>query len=237
MASPGQDSVTYRADGPVAVIGLDDGKANALSPDVVAALSAAVARARDEVGAVVLHGRPGRLSAGFDLSVMTSGPEPMRALVGAGAELLLDLFTCPIPVVIAGTGHALAAGALLLLVADTRVGADIDAKIGLNEVAIGLTLPIFGVEFARYRLAPAHFEAAAVHARIYDPSGAVEAGYLDRLAPEDRVIDEARAEAARLADLPSDAFRHTKKRARSAVADLIRESLARDMAGFQPPSP
>src|SRR5438105_13642725 len=126
-------SVSLERDGAVAVISIDDGKANALSPDVLSALSEAFDKAEaDGASAVLLQGRPGRFSAGFDLSIMTSGVEPMRALVTQGAELLLRVFTYPVPVVAACTGHALAAGALLLLVSDVRVGAEGEFKIGLN---------------------------------------------------------------------------------------------------------
>src|SRR5262245_14784593 len=94
--------------GDVLVVSIDDGKANALSPDLVAALRSVVGEAPDDgVIALVLHGRPGRMSAGFDLSVMTGGVDGMRDLVTAGAELLLDIFTSRVPVVVGCTGHAL----------------------------------------------------------------------------------------------------------------------------------
>src|SRR3954471_11940875 len=141
-------TVSFARDAAVAVITVDDGKANAYSPDVLRAISEAFDQAEtDGASAVLLQGRPGRFSAGFDLSIMTSGVEPMRALVTQGAELLLRIFTFPAPVVTACTGHALAAGALVLLVSDVRVGAEGKYKIGLNEVAIGMGLPIFAVEF------------------------------------------------------------------------------------------
>src|SRR5437879_12594231 len=105
-------SVSFERDGAVGVISVDDGKANAYSPDVLCAISESFDKAEaDGVSAVLLQGRPGRFSAGFDLSIMTSGVEPMRALVTQGAELLLRIFTYPAPVIAACTGHALAAGA------------------------------------------------------------------------------------------------------------------------------
>ena len=225
-------ALTTTADGPVAVLAMDDGKANALGPDLVAALGAALDRAEAEAGAVVLAGRPGRFSGGFDLAVMREGGEPTRSLVRDGAELLLRLFESPLPVVAACTGSAVAAGALLLLAADVRVGADVDARIGLNEVAIGLALPVFGVELAAARLSPRHLTAATVLGRLFDAPGAVEAGYLDRLAPADAVVDEAVAEARRLAELPRGALARTKASVRGAVADRIRASLAGDLAAI-----
>src|SRR4051812_26618787 len=154
-------TVSLKQDGSVAVIGLDDGKANAITLDVLAGIDDGLTKARDSgASAVLITGRAGRFSAGFDLGVMTSGEDQMRALVSDGAELLMRLFTHPMPVVCACTGHALAMGSLLLLAADVRIGAAGDFKLGLNEVAIGMGLPVFAIELARYRLTAAGFNAA-----------------------------------------------------------------------------
>src|SRR5713101_2236105 len=133
--------VRYRLEEKVAVIEMDDGKVNAISHSVIEALD----RAEREAKAIVLSGRAGRFSGGFDLGVMRGGAEQARALVGKGAELALRLYGFSLPVVIACTGHAIAMGAVLLLSGDTRLGAEGDFKIGLNEVSIGLALPPFAM--------------------------------------------------------------------------------------------
>jgi enoyl-CoA hydratase len=219
----------------IAVVRLDDGKVNALSPAVVAELGAALERAEREAGAFLVLGREGVLSAGFDLKTMRAGPDEARSLVGAGAELFLRLLDSPLPVVVACPGHALAAGALLLLAADFRVGASGDARLGLNEVAIGLTLPLFATEIARLRIDPRFFPRAAIQAEIFAPPGALEAGFLDRVVPGAELEAAARAEAARLAALPQPAFRHTKRRGFGATVAAIRASLAGDVAKLTAP--
>ena len=226
-------TVSFERDGSVGVISVDDGKANAYSPDVLSAISESFDKAQaDGVGAVLLQGRPGRFSAGFDLSIMTSGVEGMRALVTQGAEVLLRIFTHPVPVITACTGHALAAGALVLLVSDVRVGAEGDFKIGLNEVAIGMGLPIFAVEFARYRMPPSAFDSALL-GEVFGPADAVRAGYLDRTSAN--VVDDAMATAQRLSALRKGAVALTKDHARTAIAQRIRDTLAGDMASLSGP--
>ena len=226
-------SVSFERDGSVGVISVDDGKANAYSPDVLSAISESFDKAQaDGVGAVLLQGRPGRFSAGFDLSIMTSGVDGMRALVTQGAEVLLRIFTYPVPVITACTGHALAAGALVLLVSDVRVGAEGDFKIGLNEVAIGMGLPIFAVEFARYRMPPSAFDSALL-GEVFTPADAVRAGYLDRTSAN--VVDDAMATAQRLSALRKGAVALTKEHARAAIAQQIRDTLAGDMASLSGP--
>jgi enoyl-CoA hydratase len=200
---------------------------------MIEAIGKALDRAESEAGAVAILGRPGRFSAGFDLSVMGSGLEAAGAMVNAGAELLLRLYEFPRPTVVGVTGHALAAGALVLAAADTRIVARGDFKIGLNEVAIGMTLPVFGTELARDRLSKRHFTASVVQARLYHPEGAVDAGWADRVVEPDALAGEVRTTAATLAELPRGAYAGTKRRARRAVVAHIREALAADLAAMK----
>ncbi|MDX2166537.1 MAG: crotonase/enoyl-CoA hydratase family protein [Deltaproteobacteria bacterium] len=230
--------VRYEARDAVALLTLDDGKANAVSPAVIAALNAALDRAaREEAGAVVLAGRPGRFSAGFDLSVMTAGQDALFSLVKGGAELALRMFEFPRPVVIACTGHALAAGAVFLCSADVRLGAAGAFKIGLNEVAIQLPLPTFALELARARLTPRWLTRSVTQAHIFDPAAAVEAGFLDATTDAATVVDDAVAHAARLAALPDPAFRLTKQRERGALIAQIRATLDADIRTLTAPVP
>jgi enoyl-CoA hydratase len=228
---------TYRLDDGIAVVTLDDGKANAFSDAVLAELESILDRVEaDGARAVVLVGRPGRFSAGFDLAEMTASIEGMRALVARGAHWWLRLYGLGVPTVAACTGHALAGGAITLLSCDVRIGADVPAKIGLNEVAIGMPLPVFAVELARDRLAKAAFTASTMGARIYDPAGAVAVGYLDEVVPEAEVVDRAMAEARRLAELRTGAYGRTKANARAAFIAEVDAGVEADMASVDAPS-
>jgi enoyl-CoA hydratase len=227
------DSVTYALDGDVAVITLDDGKANALGHEALAAIHDGLTRAREEAAAVAIVGRPGRFSAGFDLSVMTSGPDEARELLRVGAELAMEIYEFPMPVVLGVTGHALAMGAILLLSADTRIGAQGEFKLGLNEVAIGMPVPRFAVELARHRLVTPAFTPAVNHAQVYDPEGAVAVGYLDRTVPADDVVAAAVEHAAHLgAHLRRGAFVATRANARGEALARIRADLVTDLSEF-----
>jgi enoyl-CoA hydratase len=146
-------------------------------------------------------------------------------MVYGGAELGLRLYEFPIPVVAACTGHAIAMGAVLLLSADTRIGAEGNFKIGLNEVAIGMTLPMFAIELARDRLSKRHLQRCVNLSGIVDPSTAVDAGFLDRTVPADALLDEAIAEAKSYAPLDLGAHLGTKRNLRGATIERIRASL------------
>jgi enoyl-CoA hydratase len=231
-------SVQVTVDEGVAVVRLDDGKANALSHEVIRAMHDALDQSLADARSVCIVGRPDKLCAGFDLAEMTKGGDATRGLVKAGGELLMRLYGHPQPTVVAVTGHALAAGALLVLACDTRIGAaDVPAKIGLNETAIGMGLPVFAIELARERLPTQHLTAATLQARIYDPAGALDAGYLDALVPAAELEETAVAEARRLGELPSNAYRSTKRQTRQSVIEKVLAGLDADMMHMVPPTP
>ncbi len=226
-SSPGP--LAYTLEGKTAILAMDDGKANALSDAMIEALTAALDRAEKEANAVVLVGRPDRFCAGFDLKVMMSGPENAKALLTRGSALLMKLYGLPIPLVIACTGHALAGGALVLLTGDVRFGAAGAYRIGLNEVSIGMPVPVLAMELARDRIVTGDLARATLMGTIYDPQDAVRVGYLDAaLAPED-VLAKAKEEAARLGELSRFAFTATKTRLRGKTIAHITSTLEEDM--------
>jgi enoyl-CoA hydratase len=229
------DPVSWSIEDGVVVVRVDDGKANAIAHPVIEGLHRALDAAEAEGRAVVLVGREGRFSAGYDLGEMTAGADRARALVRAGGELLVRVFVHPQPVVVAATGHALAAGALLLLACDIRVGAEGPFKIGLNETAIGLGLPAYAIELAQARLDPRHVTRSALCAEIHDPVGAVAAGFLDRVVPADACAQDAVAEARRLGELRSGAYRHTKELLRRPVVERVLAGIEADMATIAAP--
>ena len=218
----------------VLVLHLDDGKANALSPDLIAALIAEVRRAEADagIGAVVVHGREGRFSGGFDLSVMMGGDmAAISSLVSDGGDLVRCCYGAGVPVVAACTGHALAAGALLLLGCDVRVGADVPAKIGLNEVAIKMVLPRWALTIAAERLSRRHLQQAVANARVTAPRDAVDVGFLDEVVPADELLDTAVARAAEMAaTLDPRAYAATVRALRGDTLERMAEQIASDRA-------
>ncbi len=215
----------FETNGKVAVITMDDGKANAMSPAFSQAVLDGLERAKSEAQAVLLVGRPGRFSAGFDLKVIAQGGEARTHMVALGVKMMYGLFTHPQPVVMACTGHALAGGAFILLTGDTRVGTQGDFKIGLNEVAIGMSLPDWGIALAQNRLSRRHITAATIQAHIYDPDGAVDAGYLDEVCEADVLLETALARANALAELPQANYAKMKALMRQDSIAQIRQSI------------
>lgn len=212
------------------LITLDDGKANAVSFVMLEQLNAALDQAEQAGKVVVITGRPGKFSAGFDLAVMGQGGEQVMKLVGGGADIAKRLLQFPTPVVLAVTGHALAMGGIMLMTADYRIGTAGDYKLGLNEVAIGMSMPRFGVEIARARLDPAHFELSVNCAYLYDAEGAVESGYLDEAVDAGQLMYRAVAIAEQLSGLNMRAHKDTKDRVRAPLYRALDEAMEKDFA-------
>lgn len=223
---------TYQLDGSVATITMDDGKVNAISRRMLGEINAALDRALADDALVILTGRTGVFSAGFDLKELMAGGALTREVLIGGFKLAERLLAFPKPVVIACTGHAMAMGVFLVLTGDYRIGADGPFKIVANEVAIGLTMPHAATEICRQRLTRTHFNRAVITAELYTPERAVPAGFLDEVVPPADVSRAAREAAARLGKLDLKAFKATKLRARSDTLAALHRAIELDDAAL-----
>ena len=224
------DLATYSREGAVATIVIDDGKANVMSLAMLNALDAAFTQAEQDKVVPVLKARGKHFSGGFDLNVFARGSaEEQYLMVKAGAELALRILSFPFPVVAACQGNAFPMGAFLIMSCDHRIAAEGDYRIGMNEVAIGLTVQRFAIEIARQRLTPAYFSRVVMTGEMFAPAEAVTAGFFDRVVPADR-LDRAADETARaLSKLNMAAHAATKARARGAVIEHIRSVIDEDI--------
>jgi enoyl-CoA hydratase len=221
---------TVRHEANIAVVTIDDGKVNVFSRAMAQRLCECFDEVGPEVGAVVVTGRPGIFSAGFDLKTIRSGDLAATAgMVSATVRMAMDVMTFPRPVIGAATGHCVAMGALFLMTMDYRIGARGNFKVGLNEVGDGLRLPIFAVELARYRLPTASLIASTQHAVLYDPDSAVHAGFLEEAVAPDELLDTAMTHARRLSKLPNPAYRLSKENLVAPIRARILGTLDVDL--------
>ncbi|MGD0082167.1 MAG: crotonase/enoyl-CoA hydratase family protein [Acidimicrobiales bacterium] len=220
---------TYERDGAIGTIVIDDAKVNVFSIPMLRAIHAAFDQADRDGVVVVLTGRENYFSAGFDLKVLAGEGDQVLEMLTLGATLAERVLSWPRPVAVACTGHALPAGAFLLLSADLRIGADGPFRIGLNEVRIGLTVPWFAIELARHRLHPAHFDRTVVNATMYSPQEAVAPGFLDRVVAPGELRVVSLAAAGELAQLDARAHAATKGRARASALTALRSAIESEL--------
>ncbi len=220
------DKVHLTVDDEVATITMDDGKVNALSPDMQLEINEALDHAELEgVGAVVIAGNNKVFSGGFDLKVLKGGGEQAIEMLAGGFELAARLLAFSKPVVMACTGHSIAMGSFLMLSGDHLIGAP-SHRIQANEVAIGLTMPGPALAILRHRLTPAAFQRAVGLSVEFKGESAVAAGYLDELVEADMVRPHAHEVARGFLSLDARAHKESKLKTRTEVLDEIRTTIA-----------
>lgn len=224
------DLIAYHLEDGIATLTLSNGKVNAISPQVIADFNAALDRAEQDRAVVIITGQPGILSGGYDLKVMTAGPEQAVNLVTQGSTLARRLLAHPFPVVVACPGHAVAKGAFLLLSVDYRIGVDGPFSIGLNEVQIGMTMHHAGIELARDRLRKSAFHRSVINGEMFNPQNAVDAGFLDKVVQPEELHTAALEAARQLKKINMKAHKNTKLKVRKALLDTLDNAIELDQA-------
>ena len=226
------DLATYSRSGPVGTIVIDDGKANVMSLAMLNALHGAFDQAEKDKAVVILKARGKHFSGGFDLGVFAKGSaEDQYLMVKAGAELALRILSFPTPVVAACQGNAYPMGAFLIMSSDHRIAAEGDYRIGMNEVAIGLTIPWFGIEIARHRLTRPYFDRCTITGTLFGPEQGKTAGFLDEIVEPDRLMPAAQGAARAFTALDPGAHEATKLRVREAALAGVRDGIDRIRSG------
>jgi len=221
--------VSYHSKEDYAIIGIHNGKANAISHEVIDGINAYLDEAKKNNLVVILTGVSGIFSAGFDLKVMTKSPESAKELVTKGSKLSLRMLSFPLPIIVVCNGHAIAKGAFLLLSADYRIGVEGDFKIGLNEVQIGMTMHHAGIAIAKARLSEVFLNRSINNAEIYNPKEAISAGFLDVIVPESELISTAVHTAKMFAKLNPIAHAATKLRVRKQHLENLKNAIELDL--------
>ena len=222
------DLISYQLEDGIATLTLSNGKVNAISPDVIAAFNTALDRAEQDRAIVIITGQPGILSGGYDLKVMTSGPQSAINLVAAGSNLARRMLAHPFPIIVACPGHAVAKGAFILLSSDYRIGVEGPFSIGLNEVQIGMTMHHVGIELARDRLRKSAFHRSVINGEMFDPAAAVDAGFLDKVVPAEQLLATAQAAAQQMKKINMTAHKNTKLKVRKALLETLDAAIEMD---------
>jgi len=223
------ESVQYSLQNQVATIRIDDGKRNALSPQVLHEIYQAFDRAESDRAIVIMTGRESVFSAGFDLRVMKRGGVGTLRMLRAGYALTARVMAYPYPVIAACNGHVMAMGVFLMLSADYVIGSRGDFKIAANEVAIGLTMPRVAAAMLRHRLNPSAFQRAVTLSDFFDVESALSAGFFDELVQPRELVPRAGALAEKFGELDQRAHKASKRRIRAALIRKIRFSIPLDL--------
>ncbi|MGB1557134.1 MAG: crotonase/enoyl-CoA hydratase family protein [Oceanococcaceae bacterium] len=225
----GSDLVRYEYKDGIAVITLDDGKRNALPPAMFKGIYSALRQAEKDQAIVILTGREGVFSAGYDLKVMKAGNADTLRMLRAGYSLTARMLEFPYPIIAACNGHCFAMGVFMMLSADYIIGSQGDFQISANEVAIGLTMPRVPCTVLRQRLNPGAFQRAVLLSESFSPEAALQAGFFDALSTPAELMSLAQAKAEDLKKLDMRAHADSKRRIRSKQISTIRRQVPLDL--------
>jgi len=206
------DLATLKKEGDVSVITLDDGKVNVFSPAMIEQLNALLDEVPEDKGCLLIQGKEGMFSAGFDLKVMQGGDtDAMSKMASGGFRLLARVFSFPRPVVASCSGHAIALGAFMLCCADYRVGVKGEFIVQANETRNNMSIPTPILEISRSRIAKAHWYRAILNAEAYNIEDSISAGYLDEVVDKEDLSSRAMEVATDLATLGHPHYKLTKE--------------------------
>lgn len=212
----------------IATITLQNGKVNAFSHELIDQLNAALDQAEEAGAVVILTGQPGIFSGGFDLKTMQKGMAEATELVTKGSKLTRRMLAFPTPIIGACSGHAIAKGCFVMLCCDYRIGVEGEFNLGLNEVAIGMTMHHAGIEMARARMPQPYFDRSVMLAEIFNPNTAIDAGILDKVVAPEALLPTAQAVAKHFLSLNLKAHHATKVKVREALYARLDKAIELD---------
>ena len=210
----------------VSIITLDDGKANVFSLAMSQAVNDCLDEVPTEKGSLIITGRPGMFSAGFDLKVIAAGDlTATREMSLGGFRLLSRILSFPRPVVAACSGHGIALGTFLLCCCDYRMGAKGEFLVGANEMRTNMVIPIPILELIKFRVSQSHKYRAVLGAEMYPIESAIEAGLMDEVVEPDALMEAALIKAKDLATLGHPSYTLTKELYIGETAKKINDAL------------
>ena len=231
------DSIaTLSKENDISIIKLDDGKANAFSYDMLSQVNDLLKKVPRDSGALVITGREGLFSGGFDLKTLATGDmEKITKMVQLGYRLLLELFSFDRPIVAAVSGHSIALGLFVTCSADYRIAIDGKYVCQANEVRNNMDIPTQIMEIIRARVNKKYFYSAVYHSDAYSVQDSIEVGYIDEVVSEDQFMERVMAKAKELATLPHPFYANTKKTAQDDVRQKIADAIDKyeNLAGLK----
>ena len=215
----------------VSVITVDDGKANAVNPRLIRALSTALTQA-ERSSAVILRGRPGVFSAGLDLNLVDGAPSSeVTTFLNEFNDFLCSLLLYPRPLIAECTGHAIGAGCLLLVACDIRVGTP-RGRAGVSGVHLGLPFPSGALAVARTCMNKQALNRTMLLGEVFSGDDRLRHGLLSEIVPEEKLQSVALHRARDAARVSPVSFSSTRTRLREDEVSKARQNAKKQNALF-----
>ena len=194
------------------IITLDDGKANVFSPKMIQDVNDCLDQVPTQKGALIITGRDGMFSAGFDLKIISAGEmSAITEMTTNGFKLLSRIFSFPRPVLGACSGHGIALGTFLLCCCDYRIGVKGEFMIGANEMRTNMVIPTPILELIKFRVSNGHKYRAILGAEMYSIEDGIEAGLIDEVVESENLMEASMHKIKDLASMGHPSYTLTKE--------------------------
>ncbi|MFO7710040.1 MAG: enoyl-CoA hydratase/isomerase family protein [Desulfobacterales bacterium] len=224
-------NVVLEDQGAIAVMRLTSGVTNAIGPEMVEDLAAALQEVQGRFRGMVLAGGSKFFSIGLDLpALLKLDRAGMREFWVKFEDAVLGLYTLPVPTAAAITGHAPAAGTILALTCDFRLISAGKSVTGLNEIRIGLPVPFLADLMLRQIAGDRAATEIEYTGELLAPQKAQALNLVDSVLPQEEVEAKAIAQVSEILKHPPFGFALTKQlRTRDIRAQFLagRESVNR----------
>ena len=205
-------SATLIIENDISIITLDDGKANVFSPKMIQDVNDCLDQVPTQNGALIITGRDGMFSAGFDLKIISAGEmSAITEMTTNGFKLLSRIFSFPRPVLGACSGHGIALGTFLLCCCDYRIGVKGEFMIGANEMRTNMVIPIPILELIKFRVSNGHKYRAILGAEMYLIEDGIEAGLIDEVVEPENLMEASMHKIKDLASMGHPSYTLTKE--------------------------
>lgn len=205
-------SATLIIENNISIITLDDGKANVFSPKMIQDVNDCLDQVPTQKGALIITGRDGMFSAGFDLKIISAGEmSAITEMTTNGFKLLSRIFSFPRPVLGACSGHGIALGTFLLCCCDYRIGVKGEFMIGANEMRTNMVIPTPILELIKFRVSNGHKYRAILGAEMYSIEDGIEAGLIDEVVESENLMEASMHKIKDLANMGHPSYTLTKE--------------------------
>ena len=196
----------------VSIITIDDGKANVFSKNMIDAFNECLDNVPTDKGSLIITGREGMFSAGFDLKVISSGDiEKIRDMTLNGFKLLARIFSFPRPVLAACSGHGIALGTFLLCCCDYRIGIKGEYMVGANEMRTNMVIPTPILELIKFRVTQSYKYRAVLGGEMFALEDATKTGIIDEITESNNLMNTAMEKAKDLSTMGNPSYSLTKE--------------------------
>lgn len=195
----------------IGIIKLNNGITNAIDIDLVKDFEKNLNIAEKNFKGLIITGNEKFFSMGFNLpKLLKLDRKDFENFYIAFNELILKLYTIPIPTISVIEGHAVAGGFIIAIATDYRLAVS-DKKMGLNEINLGVPVPLFAIEILERLTDKRTSTNLLFTGELIKTQEALKYQIVDEIFPPEEIQTKAIDKLKSLTNKPRKAFEYTKK--------------------------